>query len=309
VTAEGPEALPPDEAQRCALIAVLGAPNAGKSSLVNALVGVKVSIVTRKVQTTRFRIRGVVNEGAAQLILVDTPGVFQPKRRLDRAMVAAAWSALGDADHVILVHDSQRPQPSGDEQLILDRLAEQQRKVTLVLTKIDLVPKPSLMPLAARYGQEPAVERIFMVANPRRDGTDDLRRYLADQAPAGPWLFPDDEPSDLPARLLAAEITREKLFESLHEEIPYGLSVETERWEDFKDGSVKIEQLVLVSREGHRRIAIGAGGGKIRALRQQAQAELEEIFERPVHLFLTVKADPRWAEDGRRLREWGLEEE
>jgi len=293
--------------KRCGLVAVLGAPNVGKSTLVNRLTGAKVSIVTPKAQTTRFRVRGVAMAGDAQLVLVDTPGIFQPRRRLDEAMVQAAWAALKDADTIVLVVDAQRRGPDDQSREVLKALEASGRKALVALNKIDLVAKPKLIPLAEAFSDSPAVEEIFMISAETGDGVEDLRKALVHRAPPGPWLFPEDEASDLSARLLAAEITREKLFLNLHEEVPYGLTVETEGWEEFRDGSVKISQLVCVAREGHRGIAIGKGGQTIGAVRRQAQRELEEILDRRVHLFLTVKVDPRWSEDPRRLGLLGLE--
>lgn len=300
-------APPPEEERRCALVAVLGAANAGKSTLVNRLAGAKVSIVTPKAQTTRFRVRGIAMAGAAQLVLVDTPGIFRPRRRLDEAMVEAAWAALQDADAIVLVFDAQRREIDPHSRKVLETLERQGRQALVALNKVDLVAKPRLIPLAEAFAASPAAAEIFMLSAESGDGVEDLRARLAALAPPGPWLFPEDEASDLSARLLAAEVTREKLFLNLHEEIPYGLTVETEGWEDFQDGSVKIDQLVCVAREGHRRIAIGKGGQAIAAVRRQAQRELEELLGRRVHLFLTVKVDPRWSEDPRRLRLLGLD--
>lgn len=298
--------IPPDR-QRSAVVAVLGAPNAGKSTLVNALVGAKVSIVTHKVQTTRFRIRGVAMEGEAQLVYVDTPGIFRPKKRLERAMVAAAWSALGDADVLLLVFDAQRKGIDDDTRMILDGVAKAGRKLFLVLNKVDLVKKPQLMPLAERFAAESAVEQIFMVSAADGGGLDRLRKALAAAAPAGPWLFPEDELSDLPMRMIAAEVVREKLFLLLHDELPYELTVETDSWEDFKDGSVRLSMSILVAREGQKRIAIGAGGRTVKQVREQAQAELSTFLDRPVHLFLEVRVKENWSEDPERYRLWGLD--
>lgn len=294
-------------ARRCGLVAVLGAANAGKSTLVNKMTGAKVSIVTPKAQTTRFRVRGVAIEGDSQLVLVDTPGIFRPRRRLDRAMVQAAWSALQDADCIVVIFDAQRKDLDDHTQEILATLTRLKRKALVALNKVDLVAKPRLMPLAEAFMASGAVSEVFMVSAENGDGVADLAQRLAGLLPEGPWLFPEDEVSDLSARMLAAEITREKLFINLHEEIPYGLTVETEGWEDFRDGSVKIDQLISVARDGHRGIAIGQGGRTIAAVRRQAQRELEEILERKVHLFLTVKVDPRWSEDPTRLRLLGLD--
>jgi len=299
--------MTPPGSQRCAVVAVLGAPNAGKSTLVNALVGAKISIVTHKVQTTRFRIRGVAMAGDAQLIFVDTPGIFAPRKRLERAMVAAAWSTLADADALLLVFDAQKRRIDPDTRLILDGIARTGRKALAVLNKVDLVDKPTLIPLAASLAEEPAVERIFMLSAASGDGLEDLRRQLAAGAPPGPWLFPEDELSDLPMRLIAAEITREKLFLQLHDELPYDLTVETDSWEDFQDGSVRIQQTVLVARDSQKRIAIGASGRAIKAVREAAQLELTAFLERRVHLFLDVRVKENWAEDPARYRLWGLD--
>jgi len=293
--------------RRSAVVAVLGAPNAGKSTLVNALVGAKVSIVTHKVQTTRFRLRGLYTEGETQLVFVDTPGIFEPRRRLERAMVAAAWGTLGDADILCLVYDARRGEADPESLAILDGIAKAGERALIVLNKVDLVSKPKLMPLAESLSRHLAVERIFMVSALSGDGIDDLRRYLMAQAPAGPWLFPEDELSDLPLRKTAAEITREKLFLQLHDELPYDLTVATDSWEDFKNGAVRIRQTVTVAREGQRRIAIGTGGRTIKTVREAAQRELTALLERPVHLFLEVKVKENWAEDPEHYRAWGLD--
>ncbi len=301
-------AIPTDEQpQRTAVVAVLGAPNAGKSTLVNALVGAKISIVTRKVQTTRFRVRGVAMDGPVQLIYVDTPGIFQPKKRLERAMVAAAWSALGDADSVVLVYDATRRDVDEDTQAILAGLKAAGKQAILVLNKVDAVAKPRLIPLAEHFAANPAVERIFMLSAEKGDGVTDLAKHLAARAPPGHWLFPADELSDLPLRMMAAEVTREKLFTHLHDELPYALTVETESWEDFKDGSVRIQQAIIVAREGQKRIAIGAGGRTIKSVREQAQLELSKFLERPVHLFLQVLVREGWTENPEHYRLWGLD--
>lgn len=296
-----------EQQQRTAVVAVLGAPNAGKSTLVNALVGAKVSIVTHKVQTTRFRIRGIAMVGQTQLVFVDTPGIFQPRKRLERAMVAAAWATLSDADILVLVYDAQRREPDEDTLRILEDLSKAGRKALLVLNKVDLVAKPKLMPLAERFAKDPAVERIFMISASNGDGLEALREHLAKTAPEGPWLFPEDELSDLPLRMIAAEITREKLFLNLHQELPYDLTVETDSWEDFQDGSVRLHQSVIVARDGQKRIAIGTGGRTIKAVREAAQRELETFLDRKVHLFLDVRVKENWAEDPERYRLWGLD--
>jgi len=294
---------------RCAVIALAGPPNAGKSTLVNRAVGAKVSIVTHKVQTTRTRVRGIALQGEAQLVFVDTPGIFvAPKRRLERAMVSAAWNAVEDADLVVLLHDARKA--ADDEQIlpVLEGLRERRvRRVVLALNRIDEVRRERLLGLAAQLAEAHPFEKVFMISALTGDGVDDLLAWLATQAPEGPWLYPEDEISDLPQRLLAAEITREKLFLHLHEELPYSLTVETEAWEPFRDGSVKITQTVYVQREAHKRMVIGAGGATIRKIRGLAQQELEEILETRVHLFLFVKVRERWVEDPERYRDWGLD--
>lgn len=294
---------------RCAVIALAGPPNAGKSTLVNRAVGAKVSIVTHKVQTTRTRVRGIALQGETQLVFVDTPGIFvAPKRRLERAMVSAAWNAVEDADLVVLLHDARKA--ADDEQIlpVLEGLRERRvRRVALALNRIDEVRRERLLGLAAQLAEAYPFERVFMISALTGDGVEDLLAWLAAQAPEGPWLYPEDEISDLPQRLLAAEITREKLFLHLHEELPYSLTVETEAWEPFRDGSVKITQTVYVQREAHKRMVIGAGGATIRKIRGLAQQELEEILEASVHLFLFVKVRERWVEDPERYRDWGLD--
>lgn len=294
---------------RCAVIALAGPPNAGKSTLVNRAVGAKVSIVTHKVQTTRTRVRGIALQGETQLVFVDTPGIFvAPKRRLERAMVSAAWNAVEDADLVVLLHDARKA--ADDEQIlpVLEGLRERRvRRVVLALNRIDEVRRERLLGLAAQLAEAYPFERVFMISALTGDGVEDLLAWLAAQAPEGPWLYPEDEISDLPQRLLAAEITREKLFLHLHEELPYSLTVETEAWEPFRDGSVKITQTVYVQREAHKRMVIGAGGATIRKIRGLAQQELEEILEASVHLFLFVKVRERWVEDPERYRDWGLD--
>ena len=293
--------------KRCGFAALLGAPNAGKSTLLNALVGEKISIVTPKVQTTRSRIRGIVIEGASQIVFVDTPGIFQPKRRLERAMVAAAWAGARDADLVVLLYDASRKRVDEDTRRILEGLKRQERRAVLALNKIDAIRRDKLLALAAAFEAEGLFERIFMISALTGDGVDDLRRYLAGLLPEGPWLYPEDQLSDLPLRLLAAEVTREKLFLKLHQELPYALTVETERWEDFKDGSVKIEQTIYLQRESQKAIVLGKGGRTIKELRAAAQGELAAMLERPVHLFLFVKVREGWIDDPERYREWGLE--
>ncbi|MDJ0968665.1 MAG: GTPase Era [Kiloniellales bacterium] len=297
----------PDPVPRCGFAAILGAPNAGKSTLVNALTGAKVSIVTHKVQTTRFRIRGIFIEGASQIVLVDTPGIFQPKRRLERAMVEAAWGGAADADVVLLIFDAGRRDIDPDTQLILDGLKAQGRRAALVLNKIDTVKRERLLALAARFQEEGIFTDTFMIAATTGDGLAELRSFLAGAMPDGPWHYPEDQLTDLPMRLIAAEVTREQLFLRLHQELPYALTVETDAWQDFEDGSVKIEQTVYVQRETHKGICLGKGGRTIRVVREAAQAELQAMLERPVHLFLHVKVRERWVEDPERYRVWGLD--
>jgi GTP-binding protein Era len=282
-------------ASRCGFAALLGAPNAGKSTLVNALVGAKVSIVTRKVQTTRARLRGIAVAGASQIVLVDTPGIFAPKRRLERAMVAAAWSGARDADVIALVFDAGRKGIDADSRLIIDGLKDLGRRAVLLLNKVDAVKRPRLLELAATFEAEGLFDRTFMISALTGDGVDDLRAFLAAAMPEGPWHYPEDQLSDLPLRLMAAETTREKLFQRLHQELPYALTVETERWQDFEDGSAKIEQTIYVQRDTQ--------------IRSESQKELEELLGRKVHLFLFVKVRRNWIEDPERYRHWGLDYE
>ena len=291
---------------RCGFVALIGAPNSGKSTLTNALVGAKVSIVTHKTQTTRGPVRGIVLAGDAQVILVDTPGIFQPKRRLDRAMAQAAWDRAGDADIVALVVDAAR---GLDEKLapIVEHLPELNRPVVAVLNKVDLVKKPDLLRLTSDLLGLKAFSEIFMVSALTGDGVDDLRAYFAGAVPEGPWLFPEDQLSDASLRQTAAEITREKLFLRLHEELPYALTVETTDWKVLKDESVRIEQTIFVERESQRRIVLGAKGQMIKEIGQASREEIAEIAGVPVHLFLFVKVRERWGEDPERFREMGLD--
>jgi GTP-binding protein Era len=296
-------------ASRCGFAALLGAPNAGKSTLVNALVGAKVSIVTRKVQTTRARLRGIAVAGASQIVLVDTPGIFAPKRRLERAMVAAAWSGARDADVIALVFDAGRKGIDADSRLIIDGLKDLGRRAVLLLNKVDAVKRPRLLELAATFEAEGLFDRTFMISALTGDGVDDLRAFLAAAMPEGPWHYPEDQLSDLPLRLMAAETTREKLFQRLHQELPYALTVETERWQDFEDGSAKIEQTIYVQRDTQKAIVLGKAGLNIKQIRSESQKELEELLERKVHLFLFVKVRRNWIEDPERYRHWGLDYE
>ena len=303
----GPDTANAEAAPRCGFVALVGAPNAGKSTLLNALVGAKVSIVTHKVQTTRSRIRAITAEGASQIVFVDTPGIFAPKRRLERAMVSAAWTGAKDADEVVLLYDAARRGIDSDTRLIVDGLKARGRQAVLALNKIDLVPRDSLLDIATRFEAEGVFSKVFMVSATTGDGVADLRRYLAAGLPEGPWLYPADQLSDLPERLLAAEVTREKLFLNLHQELPYALTVETEDWKDFKDGSARIEQVITVGRDSHKGICLGKGGRTIKLVREAAQRELEEFLGRKVHLFLFVKVRENWLEDPARYRAMGLE--
>lgn len=291
---------------RCGFVALIGAPNSGKSTLTNALVGAKVSIVTHKAQTTRGPVRGLFIAGDAQVILVDTPGIFQPKRRLDRAMAQAAWDRAADADIVALVIDAAR---GLDDKLapIVEHLPDIRRPTLAVLNKVDLVKKPDLLRLTADLQALKAFDQVFMVSALTGDGVDDLKTYFAAAVPSGPWLFPEDQLSDASLRQTAAEITREKLFLRLHEELPYALTVETTEWKELKDGSVRIEQTIFVERESQRRIVLGAKGAMIKEIGSAARAEIAEIAGTPVHLFLFVKVRERWGEDPERFREMGLD--
>lgn len=294
-------------AQRCGVVAVVGAPNAGKSTLVNQLVGAKVSIVTHKVQTTRTRVRGIAIQDSSQIVFVDTPGIFLAKRRLERAMVQAAWASVEDADAVLVIHDAGRSRISDETRQVLEGLAQVRSEVILVLNKVDLVKREKLLDLAAELSASGNFSRVFMISALNGDGTQDLLDYLAGRMPAGPWLFPEDQLSDLSLRMLAAEITREKLFLNLHQELPYALTVETESWEDFKDGSARVQQVIYVSRDQHKAICLGKGGKTIRQVRQTAQREMEEALGQPIHLFLFVKVRENWIDDPERYRNLGLE--
>ena len=296
------------EGSRCGFVALIGEPNAGKSTLLNRMVGAKVSIVTHKVQTTRARIRGVALEGAAQIVFVDTPGLFRPRRRLDRAMVAAAWTGAEDADVVVLLVEAQKGITPGVEE-ILDTLDARagDRPVALVLNKVDRVKPPVLLELSARLNDRRDFAATFMISATKGSGCADLARWLAERMPEGPWLYPEDQVADLPLRLLAAETTREKLMLRLHQELPYQLTVETEGWEERKDGSVRIDQVVYVQREGHRGIVLGHRGEAIKAVGAAARAELSEFLARKVHLFLEVRARPKWQDERERYESMGLD--
>jgi len=292
---------------RCGFVAVVGAPNAGKSTFVNAAVGGKVSIVTHKVQTTRARVRGIAMHAGAQVVFVDTPGIFAPRRRLDRAMVAAAWSEAEDADVVLLLIDAQRGL-TRDVEAILAKLAERRpRRLFLALNKIDLIPREKLLDLAARTDAVLTFDRIFMISAEAGDGVADVLDAVSEGLPEGPWLFDPEQLSDMPNRLLAAEITREQVFLQLHQELPYAITVETEAWTDQEDGSVRIEQTVYVQRDGQKSIVLGKGGSRIKAIGAAARKELEELLECRVHLFLFVKVRDNWLDDPERYRDWGLD--
>jgi GTP-binding protein Era len=314
----------------CGFVALIGAPNAGKSTLINALVGSKVSVVSRKAQTTRSTVRGIVIEGSAQIIFVDTPGLFTPKRRLDRAMAASAWGAAADADVLALLIDARqelgetarsvraggaadasgpvRPQGLSEQtETILHALGESKAHKVLVLNKIDLVDRPTLLALAEKLNSAMTFEETFMISAAVGDGLDQLRARLGRMMAPGPWLYPEDQITDAPIRALAAEITREKLFERLHDELPYQATVETDSWKELPDGSVRIEQTIFVSRESHKKIVIGEGGRTIKSIGTAARKEIAEANDGPVHLFLFVKVRANWLDDPERYRAMGLE--
>ena len=292
---------------RCGFVAIVGAPNAGKSTLLNRLTGAKLSIVSPKAQTTRFRVLGILLRGEAQILLVDTPGIFQPRRKLDRAMVRAAWTGSDDADLTLLLVDS-RAGATEQVRAIAARLAERQRRTWLVLNKVDLVTPQHLLPLTAELSAILPAEQTFMVSASTGDGLDRLLDELAAGLPLGPHLYPDDDLTDLPDRLLAAEIVREQIFLQIHEEVPYGATVETETFQERPDGSVRVDATVYVAREGHKAILIGAGGSRIREIGAKSRRELGRLLDRPVHLFLNVKERAGWDEEGARLRAIGLDD-
>jgi len=301
----------PDEASaaqnaHCGFAAVIGAPNAGKSTLVNALVGAKVSIVTHKAQTTRARMRGIAIAGKSQIVLVDTPGIFTPKRRLDRAMVETAWTEAREADMAVLVLDAARGMDDVAEPIFL-QASELKIPLVLALNKVDKIEKAKLLALASEASKRLPPEQLFMVSALSGDGVEDLKNYLASRMPPGPWLFPEDQIVDAPLRQWAAEMTREKMFLRLHEEIPYSSTVETTDWKQLKDGSIRIEQTIFVERESQRKIVLGAKGQAIKQISMEARREIAEGVETPVHLFLFVKVRENWADDPERYREMGLE--
>jgi GTP-binding protein Era len=289
-------------------VALIGEPNAGKSTLLNRMVGAKVSIVTHKVQTTRARIRGIAMEGEAQIVFVDTPGLFRPRRRLDRAMVAAAWGGAADADIVVLLIEAHRGRTDGVRAILADLTEKAQgARVALAINKIDRVKAETLLALAEEMNAAYPFEKTFMISAEKGYGVDDLKAWLGAEMPDGPWFYPEDQIADLPLRMIAAEVTREKLTLRLHEELPYQLTVETERWEEKPDGSARIDQVVYVARDGHKGIVLGKGGETIKSVGQAARADLMEFIGRPVHLFLQVRVRPNWLEEEERYSEMGLE--
>jgi GTP-binding protein Era len=296
-----------DATTSAGFVALIGEPNAGKSTLLNRMVGAKVSIVTHKVQTTRARIRGVAMDGDAQIVFVDTPGLFAPRRRLDRAMVAAAWSGAADADVIVLMIEANRGITQGVE-AILEKLAQvgQGRTVALAINKIDRVKSEQLLELTQKMNERFAFADTFMISAEKGHGCDTFRAWLADKMPEGPWLYPEDQIADLPMRMIAAEVTREKLTLRLHQELPYQLTVETENWEERPDGSAKIDQIIYVMRDGHKGIVLGNKGETIKSVGKAAREELVEFLGRKVHLFLQVKVRPNWLEESERYSEMGL---
>jgi GTPase len=299
--------LTENQTSRCGFVALIGSPNAGKSTLLNALVGAKVSIVSRKVQTTRAQVRGIVLHGDAQIIFVDTPGIFAPKRRLDRAMVDSAWGGAYDADVVCLLVDA-RKGLDAETIAILEKLASQTgRRRTLALNKVDTVDRPTLLGLASKANEICPFEETFMISALNGDGVESMKARLAEMMKPGPWLYPEDQISDAPLRLLAAEITREKIFERLHDELPYQMTVETDQWKNLPDGAARIEQTIYVTREGHRKIVLGEGGRTIKSIGSAARKDIAEAAEQKVHLFLFVKVRENWIDDPERYREMGLD--
>ena len=292
--------------RRCGFIALIGAPNAGKSTLINALVGTKVTIVSHKVQTTRTLLRGIAIEGDAQLVFIDTPGIFAPKRRLERAMVSTAWAGVRDADLVGVLIDAKRGIDT-EAGALLDGLAAVSQPKVLIINKVDLIDKPTLLALTQAANARTNFRATFMISALTGDGVADLKRWLAAEVPAGPWHYPEDQITDAPLRHLAAEITREKLYLRLHQELPYQSTVETASWQERKDGSVRIEQTIFVERESQRKIVLGKGGQTIKAIGAEARREIAEVIEQPVHLFLFVKVREGWGDDPERYREMGLE--
>ncbi|MDP2207087.1 MAG: GTPase Era [Alphaproteobacteria bacterium] len=296
-----------DKKTRCGFVGIIGAPNAGKSTLVNQLVGTKVSIVSPKVQTTRVRVMGIVNHGEAQIVFVDTPGIFAPKKRLEKAMVAAAWQGMQDAEVTVLLADASKGYVNADTRAIIDRLKQRDRKVVLALNKIDMVKKEKLLELAAALNGEGIFTEIYMISALTGDGVQRLMNDIAARMPEGPWMFGEDQISDMPLRLLAAEITREKIFLQLGDELPYASTVETESWEEFDNGSVKVSQTIYVMRDTQKAIVLGKGGTRIKKIGQAAREDLEEMLERRVHLSIFVKVREKWTDDPARYAAWGLD--
>ncbi len=293
--------------KHCGFVSIIGAPNAGKSTLINQLVGSKVSIVSPKVQTTRTRVMGIVNKGSTQVVFVDTPGIFTPRKRLDRAMVSAAWQGTNDVEIILLIIEVARGKINAESQAIVDKLKQQERKAVLVLNKIDLVEKEKLLKIATDMNETGVFTDIYMISALSGDGVDRLLKDITVRMPEGPWMFNEDQVSDMPMRLLAAEITREKIFLQLKEELPYASTVETETWEEFDNGSVKISQIVYVMRDTQKAIILGKGGQQIKKIGEASRKELEEIFERRVHLSLFVKVRENWVDDPDRYAAWGLD--
>jgi len=299
---------------RCGFCAIIGAPNAGKSTLTNALVGSKVAIVSPKVQTTRMTVRGVAMAGETQIVFVDTPGIFRPRRRLDRAMVGAAWAGAEDADAILLVVDAadlaanSNSPGARDTNAILAGLKEgKSKKAALVLNKIDGMKRTDLLPMVERFHAEAVFEDVFLLSALKGDGVSDVSAWVAARMPEGPWLYPEDQAADIPMRLLAAEITREKIYHRLHDELPYASAVETEKWEERKDGSVRIDQVIFVQRDGQKGIVLGKGGQTVKTIGELARKEMEDLFGRRVHLFLFVKVREDWADNREHYREIGLD--
>lgn len=295
---------------RCGFFAIIGAPNAGKSTLLNRVVGAKIAIVTPKVQTTRSRIVGIALHGAAQLVFIDTPGIFAPSRRLERAMVEAAWTGVADTDGIVLLIDASAARngvPDRDAQAIVAALKEQNRRAVVAINKVDAVERTKLLDLAAWIDAQGIADDIFMISALTGDGVTDLLNSLVKRAPQGPWHYPEDQISEIPLRQLAAEVTREKLFLALRQELPYALTVETETWEERKDGSVKIDQVIYVRRDSQKKIVLGKGGQQIKKVGADSRTDLESILERRVHLFLFVKVRDNWVDDPERYRAMGLE--
>ena len=294
------------EEKRAGFIAVIGSPNSGKSTLINHFIGQKVTIVTRKVQTTRSVIRGICIHKESQLVFSDTPGIFEPKRRLDRAMVEAAWGSSSDADIILFLYDAQKSRIDNETNKILNELAQSTKKKILVLNKVDLVDNKTLLPLIKNFEALCSFDATFIISALTGEGSKEVLSYLAKNLPKGPWLYPEDEITDLPARLLAAEITREQIFMRLHQELPYATTVETEEWTERDDGAIVINQIIYLKKAGHKKIVIGKNGSMIKMLGKAARIEIEQILERSVHLFLFVKVREKWMDDPDRYKIWGL---